>query len=204
MAARVLLPRLALTAALLTMAWFAGRQALGDLLVQGPRVDLMRMLSRPGPVDPAVLRRERDDLVAAARLDPSNPQAREFLGQIDALRAAQAGTDAARRRVLVDLALGDYAEALRLRPNSPYLWSARMQLLEQAAMLRPLSDAEVGAFRVAMRRTVDFGPWEPELLQQVVAAGQVMEPALDDPARGAAATAAAHLLRLGIPAQIKP
>ena len=186
--------RLLLSALLLGFAWIAGRQALGNYLALAPRAYLADA-QLPG-AKPAVA--DLDTAVAqlqrAAAVDPSDPDVAAGLGQARLLLAAQASGPA--RLVLVDAALRDYRRATVLRPNSPYLWAALMSAWYARSRLQPLDHAQAGELAQALRRAVRLGPWEPDVLLEVVSVGPAVYAALDPGARAALQVAAQHAMSL--------
>jgi tetratricopeptide (TPR) repeat protein len=186
--------RLLLSALLLGFAWIAGRQALGNYLALAPRAYLADA-QLPG-AKPAVA--DLDTAVAqlqrAAAVDPSDPDVAAGLGQARLLLAAQASGPG--RLALVDVALRDYRRATALRPNSPYLWAALMSAWYARSRLQPLDRAQAGALAQALRRAVRLGPWEPDVLLEVVSVGPTVYAALDPGARAALQIAAQHAMSL--------
>ena len=186
--------RLLLSALLLGFAWVAGRQALGNYLALAPRAylaDAQLPGAKPAAAD---LGTAIAQLQRAGAVDPSDPDVAAGLGQARLLLAAQAA--GAQRLGLIDAALADYRRATTLRPNSPYLWAALMSALYARSRLQPLDHAQTAELAQALRRAVRLGPWEPDVLLEVVNVGPAVYAALDARARAALQLAAQHALAL--------
>ncbi len=186
--------RLLLSALLLGFVWFAGRQALGNYLALAPRAylaDAQLPGAKPAraDLDAAVVQLQR-----AGAVDPGDPDIAAGLGQARLLLAAQVA--GAPRLALLDAALRDYRRATALRPNSPYLWAALMSTLYARGKLQPLSRAQGAELAQALRRAVRLGPWEPDVLLEVISVGPAAYAALDARARAALQLAAQHALTL--------
>ena len=186
--------RLLLSALLLGFVWVAGRQALGNYLALAPRAylaDAQLPGAKPAAadLDTAIAQLQR-----AGAVDPSDPDVAAGLGQARLLLAAQAA--GAQRLGLIDAALADYRRATTLRPNSPYLWAALMSALYARSRLQPLDHAQTAELAQALRRAVRLGPWEPDVLLEVVNVGPAVYAGLDARARVALQLAAQHALAL--------
>ncbi len=186
--------RLAATETLLGFVWIAGRQALGNYLALAPRAYLARAQEPSAHPARADLEQAIAELRRAGAVDPRNPQVPAGIGQATLLLALQ--SDGAQRLRLLDAALGDYHSALALRPNSPYLWAALMSTLGARAAVQPLGAAELAEFSLAMSRAVRLGPWEPDVLQQVIEIGPRSYAGLTPDARRALEVAAQHTVAL--------
>ena len=186
--------RLLLSVLLLGIAWLAGRQALGNYLALAP-LAYLHDAQLPGAkparadLDAALVQLRR-----AGAVVPSDPDVAAGLGQARLLLAAHAA--GAQRLALVDAALADYRRATVLRPNSPYLWSALMSALYARGRLQPLDHAQTAELAQALRRAVRLGPWEPDVLLEVVNVGPAVYAGLDARARAALQLAAQHALAL--------
>jgi tetratricopeptide (TPR) repeat protein len=186
--------RLLLSALLLGFAWVAGRQALGNYLALAPRAylaDAQLPGAKPAAAD---LDTAIAQLRRAGAVDPSDPDVAAGLGQARLLLAAQAA--GAQRLARVDAALADYRRATVLRPNSPYLWAALMSALYARSRLQPLDHAQAAELAQALRRAVRLGPWEPDVLLEVISVGPAVYAGLDARARVALQLAAQHALAL--------
>ncbi|OIQ89963.1 hypothetical protein GALL_281560 [mine drainage metagenome] len=186
--------RLLLSALLLGFAWIAGRQALGNYLALAPRAylaDAQLPGAKPAvpDLDTAIAQLQR-----AGAVDPTDPDVAAGLGQARLLLAAQAV--GAQRLALLDAALADYRRATALRPNSPYLWAALMSALYTRGRLQPLDRAQAAELAQALRRAVRLGPWEPDVLLEVVSVGPAVYAKLDARSRAALQLAAQHALAL--------
>ena len=186
--------RLLLSVLLLGLARLAGRQALGNYLALAP-LAYLHDAQLPGAKP---VRADLDVAVAQLRragaVDPGDPDIAAGLGQTRLLLAAQ--TTGAPRLALLDAALRDYRRATALRPNSPYLWAALMSTLYARARLQPLSPSQGAELAQALRRAVRLGPWEPDVLLEVVSVGPAVYAVLDASARAALQLAAQHALAL--------
>ena len=186
--------RVLASAVLLGFAWVAGRQALGSFLALAPSAYLARAQLPGAHPARADLLRAMAQFRRAGAIDPRNPQVPAGMGQASLLLARQA-TGAQRLR-RIDAALADYRAALALRPDSPYLWAAVMSTLDAREAVQPLGAAGLAELSHALRLAVRLGPWEPDVLQQVVDVGPRRYAALSPAARRALEQAAQHSVAL--------
>lgn len=129
-------------------------------------------------LDPAELVRARERLIMARAWDPSNPVVPEFLGQIALMRSRLVDFSPRLQLIFLHEAAQEFQRAIDLRPNSAYLWAARMTagswLLEMNAKIgrdEVLAVHELSVMGMAMRRADMLAPWEPTILQQIVKVG---------------------------------
>jgi len=72
---------------------------------------------------PAELGRVRNDLMAALRWTPGDPQIHESLGYLSGVRAANAQAIPELEEAMLDESIADYRMAISLRPMSAYAWA---------------------------------------------------------------------------------
>lgn len=143
------------------------------------------------------LEQARKRLVVARRLDPANPVIEEYLGQAAFYDAALAGPQGDAQQCYLAEALQRYRQAIRLRPNSGYLWASLM--LTRYAMLGGHPAAEqLGELAEAMRHAAQLAPWEPGVVEQIVWVGVPLYRELPAQERGLVDAAIARARVLGI------
>ncbi len=98
----------------------------------------------------------------ALRLDPENPNYREDRARLDYWEAVR--SEGARKAELLEDALFQIRQAIRLRPVSSYGWSTLMQVKMSLWEI----DSE---FFDALDNASMLGPWEPEIQRAVADAG---------------------------------
>jgi len=72
---------------------------------------------------PAELGRVRNDLLAALRWTPGDPQIHESLGYLSGVRAAGARAIPELEQAMLEESIADYRTAITLRPMSAYAWA---------------------------------------------------------------------------------
>ena len=97
----------------------------------------------------------------ANRLDPGNPMYLEDLVRLRILHASRPGSVESVRKHELRRLLPEIREAIRLRPVSPYTWTALLYVKSEVGE----RDEE---FSLALANATKLGPWEPEV-QLVVA-----------------------------------
>ncbi len=141
-------------------------------------------------LDPAELVRMRERLLFARAWDASNPIVPEFLGQIALIRSRLVSFSPRLQLLFLREAVDEFQHAIDLRPNSAYLWAARMTagswLLETNAnvgMGGALYQRELFTIGTAIRRASILAPWDPLVLQQIVSVGTLRYNELPDSVR---------------------
>ena len=146
---------------------FCADQGLADLLALDAATkqsDLQNRTTRTvGAVEPREVKAVGDALLHAQRADPLNPNTAEQLGSHYALNVRSAETVDADRSHWAK-AREHYANAVVLRPTSPYSWA---NLAWTKFHLRQVDAEFYGALESAMR----LGPWEPEVQFVIVDLG---------------------------------
>jgi hypothetical protein len=173
-----LLKKLVLTLLLLPAMIYLTRAGVADFLRLEPCAYLEAVQLGEVPLDPAGLASSRERLLLARSWDTGNPIIPEFLGQIALMRTQLSGFSPRLQSIFLNEAIDDFQVAIRLRPNSAYLWAARMSAgsMMIAANERlerddALVEHELSAIKFALRRAGELGPWEPSVLQQMVKVG---------------------------------
>ena len=118
------------------------------------------------PADAVEVNAIRDGLLAAQRLEAGNPTLAEQLGELYAVvvRAEGAGGLVGAQ---YDKSLAQYANAVLLRPTSPYSWANLAWIKYQVGQ----ADA---VFYRAIENAARLGPWEPEVQFTLVDLGFAM------------------------------
>lgn len=174
----VLLKKVVLTLLLLPAMIYMTRAGIADFLRLEPCTYLEAVQLGTVPLDPAGLASSRERLLLARSWDAGNPIIPEFLGQIALMRTQLAGFSPRLQMIFLNEAIDDFQTAIRLRPNSAYLWAARMSAgsmmiaaNERLERNDALVEHELSAIKFALRRAGELGPWEPSVLQQMVRVG---------------------------------
>jgi hypothetical protein len=197
---------MALRAALCTLVVVAGvelaRVGVADFLRLAACAyidEVQRTGRRP---DPARLAVAHDRLALARRIDPGNPVLPEYLGVIAIHRARLVHDDPPLYRAYLERARTHYAEALALRPRSPYLRAGLMTVLaglldasESRAGARGESDD--GGFAQTLVGAARLADWEAPVLAAVVRLGRQHDAVLSRDERDHVSAAEARLRRLG-------
>ena len=100
----------------------------------------------------------------ALGLFPSHPDYLDFSARLSGLRSVQPGVMGRERRELLESAAENHRRALAVRPLWPYSWAGLLGVKDQLGKV----DEE---FRLALRRSVETGPWEPRVQLQVIRSG---------------------------------
>ena len=174
----VLLKKVVFTLLLLPAMIYLTRAGIADFLRLEPCAYLEAVQLGTVPLDPAGLASSRERLLLARSWDAGNPIIPEFLGQIVLMRTQLAGFSPRLQMIFLNEAIDDFQTAILLRPNSAYLWAARMSAgsmmiaaNERLERNDALVEHELSAIKFALRRAGELGPWEPSVLQQMVRVG---------------------------------
>lgn len=108
--------------------------------------------------------RAYDDQAAAARWDGGNPLQSEMLVSLQSDRARQPGLDHRQRTLLWRASLEMLRANVRQRPTWPFAWG-------EMARLKALLGQYDAEFAVALRKTAELGPAEPNLQRMAVEVG---------------------------------
>lgn len=176
------LMRSLLTVLLLAVAYFIGRVGLADFLRLEPTTYIDHVKEGKVRLSMEKLAQARTRLVLVERIDSSNPIIPEYLAQIAYFRAGYSGFDKELQRAYLREALEEYDSAIRLRPNSGYLWAGSMTVMHQLRSLdesadaqgltvKLESDAQWHQMMVAMKHAIQLAPWERGVLAQVIMVG---------------------------------
>lgn len=103
-------------------------------------------------------------LEIARFLANDDPEHHENIARLNLVRAALPGVTLAEKKSLLQIGLAEIRVAIALRPVSPYSWTILLLIKRDLSEF----DAE---FRHALHRTVELGPWEPELLTSLADVG---------------------------------
>ena len=129
-------------------------------------------------LDPVTLDQSRALLLLARTWDPGNPVVPEYLAQTDFILAQMLGFNPALQADFLRKAIVNLDLAITLRPNSAYLWAARMttgdwllQLNRKLAL--PVDHEELARVEFALKRAAILDPWGPSVLRQVVTVGKL-------------------------------
>lgn len=177
--------KIVITLLLLPVLVYLAKVGVADFLRLSPCAYVEAVQKGTVRLDPAELVRARERLLTARAWDPGSPIVPEFLGQIALMRTRLVDFSPNLQLVFLREAVDEFQHAIDLRPNSAYLWAARMTagswLLDATARSQgggaPLNkdDAlvarELSVMSTAMQRANVLGPWEPSVLQQIVIVG---------------------------------
>ena len=95
---------------------------------------------------------------------PANPDYLDLAGQLRELSANQPGVVGAERRALLHAAADYYRRAISVRPLWPYSWASLLGVKDR------LGEVD-GEFHLALARSDELGPWEPQVQLQLLEAG---------------------------------
>lgn len=185
-----ILIKLGLTVLLLAVVFFIGRVGLADFLRLESTSYIDKVNEGQVRLSMERLEKSRQRLLLAGRIDADNPVIPEYLAQIAYIRASYSDANKELQRGYLNEALTQYQLALRLRPNSGYLWAGEMAVIhllmssdevagaEGAPMIPATSAPQWKQMMVAMKHAIQLAPWEPGVLTQVVAVGNKYYPVL--------------------------
>ena len=171
-----LLVKIALTILILSgMVWLA-RAGVADFIRLRPCAYIDGLAGGTVAFDPVELDNSRRLLLLARSWDPANPVIPEYLGQIDFRLAGLVAFSPAMQATFLRKVIADYDDAIALRPNSAYLWAARMtagsRLLQVKVLANePVDETELKRISLALERAAILDPWNPSVLQQIVDVG---------------------------------
>lgn len=175
-----LLLKLIFTVLLSSALLYLVKAGVADFLRLAPCAYLEAVRQKTATLDPVRLAAAKERLLLAQSWDDGNPVIPEYLGQIALMRTQLAGFSPRLQVIFLKEAIDDYQMAIRLRPDSAYLWAARMttgsMLIATNARLERddvLMARELAELKFALRRAGALGPWEPSVLQQMVRVGSL-------------------------------
>lgn len=173
-----LLFKISFTALLLLGCGYLARVGIADFLRLEPCAYIDAV--KDGKIRPGY----QSLLDAQARLelaqswDAKNPVIPEYLGQVAVVRAQLVWLSPTMQVEFFHAAIAAFDRAIVLRPNSSFLWAARMSagsaLLEANARAKQDTDkisVEMAILNTAFLRAAELGPWEPKVLMQQVKVG---------------------------------
>lgn len=175
---RRLLVAVPILALLLGIAAKAALLGYADYNAREARFWLDQAILGHKPMDEATWLRSRMLLESSLALDPDNATFNEDLANLHFLRAAGARGNAQQLKSHYELALAQYLRAAYLRPTSAYTHASIATVKLRLGQFDP-------DFSAAILQASKYGPWEPLVQDQVMAAGFRAWGALQEPARGA-------------------
>jgi hypothetical protein len=172
-----LLIKIVVTLLVVSGVTYLGRVGIADFMRLAPTAyvdSVMKGEVRPLPMD---LVNAREQLLRAGSWDESNPLIPEYLGQVAFMHAQLLAFSPALQAIFLREAVEDFQVAIRLRPNSSVLWADRMtagswllQINEKLGRDN-YKQTELAVIQTAIRRAAVLGPWEPQILKQLVKVG---------------------------------
>lgn len=173
-----LLVKILLTLLLLPALLWLAKVGVADFIRLRPVVYIDGVGNGTLRLDSAELDKSRELLLLARAWDGANPVIPEYLAQIDFMLAQLVNFSPAMQLNFLRNTIANYDAAIALRPNSAYLWAARMTsgswLLQLNALLAPgnsIDQTELSVVKFALRRAATLDPWNPAVLQQIVKVG---------------------------------
>lgn len=139
------------------------------------------MNQRPKPVE---LAKATERLLFAQKMHDGNPVIAEYLALATFYRATLSGFDSGLQHDYFAQSMARYQAALKLRPNSGYLWAA--VLLTQHALIETAKAVQVEAgqepsvtmadrqnLSLALTRSAQLAPLEKPVVRQIVRIGRL-------------------------------
>lgn len=173
-----LLIKVVLTLLVLASIYWLIRVGVADFIRLRPCAYIDGLGKRSAQLDPVTLDQSRALLLLARTWDPENPVVPEYLAQTDFILAQMLNFSPAMQAVFVRKAIVNFDLAIMLRPNSAYLWAARMttgdwllQLNSKLAL--PVDRVELARVELSLKRAAVLDPWNPLVLRQVVTVGKL-------------------------------
>jgi hypothetical protein len=146
------------------------------LLLSGVRVGVAELYSMNARVTmeswdtaqrfptPEEIRTVQQQLEFARDLAINDPEQHENIARLSLVRAAVKGISEAERTGHLQDGLAEIRTAIALRPVSPYSWAILAMIKRDLGEFDP-------EFLHALHRSVELGPWEPELLVSLADVG---------------------------------
>lgn len=171
-----LLIKIILTILLLSEMVYLTRVGVAEFIRLRPCAYIDSIKDGKVSLEPTELDKSRELLLLARSWDSGNPVVPEYLAQTDFMLAQLVGFSPVMQANFLRNALVNLDSAITLRPNSAYLWAARMTmgswLQELSAQTDESTDkSELTSISMALRRAAGLDPWEPSVLQQIVKVG---------------------------------
>lgn len=170
--------KIILTLVVLTFLYWLTRVGVADFIRLRPCLYIDSLGKGSVQLNPVTLDQSRELLLLAHTWDPQNPVVPEYLAQTDFILARMLGFNPAMQANFLRKAIVNYDLATALRPNSAYLWAARMttgnwllQVNRQLAL--PVDRVELARVEFSLKRAAVLDPWNPSVLRQVVTVGKL-------------------------------
>ena len=158
---------------LLYLVYFAGTWGLADMYARPAINTLEEWQKGKKELEEEDWQRLQANLEKAIELDPTNPDINLWLGKVIEGPYAKVGL---RKSIAKDARLkaaGYYRESIRLRRTWPFAW------IDLAMVKYRLFEIDDEFFH-AVRRSMYYGPWEPDILRVVSDFGMVLWKILDE------------------------
>jgi len=165
-------------AVLLGLAASALWRAQADFSGREARYRLDKAILGRQAMGPQEWERTRVLLEGSLAMEPNDATYNEDLANLHFLRAAQARGDSRLLRTHYELALAQYQKAAALRPTSAYTHASIATVKLRLGQFDP-------DFSRALLLATRYGPWEPAVHSQVMAAGLLAWVGLAEPVRTA-------------------
>lgn len=170
--------KIALTLLVLISLYWLTRVGVADFIRLRPCAYIDSLGKGSVQMDPVTLDQSRALLLLARTWDPGNPVVPEYLAQTDFILAQMLNFNPALQADFLRKAIVNFDLAIALRPNSAYLWAARMttgdwllQLNRKLAL--PVDRVELARVELSLKRAAVLDPWNPLVLRQVVTVGKL-------------------------------
>lgn len=175
---RVLLIKMVITSLILSATVYLSRVGMAEFIRLRPCAYIDALNEGKVVLDPVELDRSRVLLLEAKSWDESNPVVHEYLAQTDFQLAKLVVFSPVMQENFLRNALQNLDAAIALRPNSAYLWAARMTmgswLLELKEKMNETAEKnELAGIEHALKRAAVLDPWEPSVLLQIIKVGKL-------------------------------
>lgn len=171
-----LLTKIILTLLLLPALIWLTKVGVADFLRLEPCIYIDALGKGAVRIEPTELDKSRERLLLARSWDVSNPIIPEYLAQTDFMLAQLINFSPAIQAEYLRNAIVNLNSAISLRPNSAYLWAARMTMGSWLVELKvqaneSVDKSELENISMALRRAAVLDPWNPSVLQQIAKVG---------------------------------
>jgi len=160
---RSLAVKLLVIAGLLAVIYWAGLRAYAAWHFLAAQSVTNTMLESGRPDQPGIDEANRS-IALALKIFPRQPDYLDLAGRLQEMHASQVGVVGKQQRELLESAADYYRAALSVRPLWPYSWSNLLGVKDKLGQ----TDQE---FKLAMRRSIETGPWEPQVQLAVLTTG---------------------------------